>query len=572
AEQVELVVLRGSAELMNDDGGTSLRAGDRALARVGQAPSPAYVYNSAAWDAFDRWSDSRLGDRAGASAQNLPEMVQSYASALDRDGSWRADETYGQVWYPRVAADWRPYFSGRWASYPSYGWTWIGTEAWAWPTHHYGRWGFSAGAWFWIPGRTWSPAWVSWAYAPGYTSWCPLGWDNRAVLQFGRGYGGRYDHWNGWTVVANGRFGSGYVNTGYIAGGRIDVRTREAFVVRGGAPQSRGGYAVPRNAAPIRVAGSRGPGGYGSSGGLGSPGVDRGRLEDARPGLGARGSVGASGRNGTGGGVDRGPGGAARGDARTDPAGARTSRAPAGTDARPRATRPEVIRGGVRSDEAAAFRDRRTQSEPSGAGYPAPARAPRDSPEVVQRMGAPRERTAAPRAFDPASVPVYRGAVPRSADQPADRGPDDRTDASRRGPAAAAPAGAQPAPRTWSSDDHRQAPSPGSRSPEAAPRGGQIDRTPSPYRAAPREAQPSAPSPYRAAPREAQPSAPPSYRSYGGDERRPSPGPAAAPPREGGGAGAPRGPAPSSGAGQSRERPQGQPDRGTAVRRGRGEN
>ena len=56
-------------------------------------------------------------------------------------------------------------------------------DPWAWPTHHYGRWGFSAGSWFWIPGRTWGPAWVSWAYAPGYVSWCPLGWNNRAGLR-----------------------------------------------------------------------------------------------------------------------------------------------------------------------------------------------------------------------------------------------------------------------------------------------------------------------------------------------------------------------------------------------------
>ena len=47
-----------------------------------------------------------------------------------------------------------------------YGWTWIANDPWGWPTHHYGRWGISAGSWFWIPGRSWAPAWVSWGYAP----------------------------------------------------------------------------------------------------------------------------------------------------------------------------------------------------------------------------------------------------------------------------------------------------------------------------------------------------------------------------------------------------------------------
>ena len=95
-------------------------------------------------------------------------------------GSYEA--SYGYVWYPTVSVGWRPYYHGRWATLRPYGWTWIGADPWAWPTHHYGRWGFSAGAWFWIPGRSWAPAWVSWAYAPGYVSWCPLGWNNRPIF------------------------------------------------------------------------------------------------------------------------------------------------------------------------------------------------------------------------------------------------------------------------------------------------------------------------------------------------------------------------------------------------------
>ncbi len=147
------------------------------------------------------------------------------------------------------------YYYGRWTSLRPWGWTWIGSDPWAWPTHHYGRWGFSGSSWFWIPGRTWGPAWVSWAYAPGYVSWCPLGWNNRAVYGFSYGGGYRgYDPWNAWTVVPHHGFGRGYVNLNVVNSTRIDVRTRNAFVVRDASPDVVG-HAVPRSSAPIRSAG-----------------------------------------------------------------------------------------------------------------------------------------------------------------------------------------------------------------------------------------------------------------------------------------------------------------------------
>ncbi len=205
-------MLRGAADLVNEDGRTSLGAGERAFARAGAGPSASYVFNSASWDAFDRWSEGRRDSRLGVSTEYLPDTVQSYATTFNEYGSWQNEPTYGQVWYPRVRAGWRPYYYGRWTTLRPWGWTWIGSDPWAWPTHHYGRWGFSAGAWFWIPGRTWGPAWVSWAYAPGYVSWCPLGWNNRPVFGFSsvnvyRGH--RYDPWNAWTVVPHRGFGRG---------------------------------------------------------------------------------------------------------------------------------------------------------------------------------------------------------------------------------------------------------------------------------------------------------------------------------------------------------------------------
>ncbi len=250
--EVELAVLRGAADLVNEDGRTALRAGERGFARANTAPSIAYVFNSAAWDAFDRWSEARRDERRGISTQYLPDQVRPYSAAFDRYGSWRYESSHGYVWYPTVTTGWRPYYNGRWVTLRPYGWTWVGSDPWAWATHHYGRWGISAGVWFWIPGRSWAPAWVSWAYAPGYVSWCPLGWNNRPVVQIA--YRGRYDPWRAWTVVPRPHFGGRFVNARGIAGSRFDAR---AFVSRNSAPEVAG-QAIPRASAPIRVAGTGG--------------------------------------------------------------------------------------------------------------------------------------------------------------------------------------------------------------------------------------------------------------------------------------------------------------------------
>jgi len=260
--QLELAVLRGAADIFTPEGATPVRAGQRAYASAGLAPSLTYAFNSATWDDFDRWTEARRGTQLSASAQYLPEEAQSYAPVLDAEGDWRYEQTYGYVWYPRVAATWRPYYYGRWVSYPRYGWTWVGIDHFGWPTHHYGRWGYSGAGWFWIPGRHWAPAYVSWAYAPGYVSWCPLGYDNRAVFALNVSvghsyYSSRYSPWNYWTVVAAPHFGYGYVNQRVIHVDRVfAAQSRPVFVSRQTAPAYRG-VAVARGAQPIRWAGAR---------------------------------------------------------------------------------------------------------------------------------------------------------------------------------------------------------------------------------------------------------------------------------------------------------------------------
>jgi hypothetical protein len=205
ASQTELAVLRGYATLVTDRGATSIRAGERMVAFDNGSISSTLSFNSARFDAFDRWTAERREARVGTlSAQYLPNDLRMYSGTLDRNGSWQHDASYGYVWHPDVDAAWQPYYDGYWSPMRSYGWTWIGATVWSWPTHHYGRWGHTRGSWFWIPGRAWGPAWVSWASAPGYVSWCPLGFDSRPV--FGLSVGVNSSR-AGWVVVPRTSFG-----------------------------------------------------------------------------------------------------------------------------------------------------------------------------------------------------------------------------------------------------------------------------------------------------------------------------------------------------------------------------
>ena len=261
APEVEVAVIRGSADLFTDRGTVSIGAGARALARQGDAPSQPMSFNSASWDAFDRWSQERLSLRRGAASSHyVPPPLRPYGAVLDTYGSWNYEPAYGYVWFPHVVSGWRPYYQGRWRFYARFGWTWVGGDAWGWPTHHYGRWGTtSAGAWFWAPGSTWGPAWVHWAVSPGYVSWCALGFDGRPVVPFGHAYAGhsynRHDPWGAWTVVPRGQFGArGPVTRVAVDGRRFGPDGVRPFVVQA-TPPSRP-YAVARESA---IAGGRMP-------------------------------------------------------------------------------------------------------------------------------------------------------------------------------------------------------------------------------------------------------------------------------------------------------------------------
>jgi hypothetical protein len=500
--EVELAVLRGAAELVNEDGRSEIRAGERAFARAGSAPSAPYVFNSAAWDAFDRWAESRRDQRLGASAQYLPEDVRPYAATFDSYGTWRHAPSYGYVWYPRVHSGWRPYYRGRWASLRPYGWTWIAHDPWGWPTHHYGRWGFSAGVWFWIPGRTWGPAWVSWAYSPGYVSWCPLGWNNRPVLQIvnvNTFHGRRYDPWHAWTVVPQRHFRGSYVNVNVLASTRADGRRFGRFVERQSAPAVR--YAVPRAAAPIRAAGAVRTG----------QAVPRGSGGSSRDA--ARASIRSSRVN---------PGTSSVSESRGFPAPARAPRTPSAI--MQRSPRPDTARPtpGLRQPSDGE-RGSAPVTVPRGAVRAVPRRDPNATTAPGSRSGTddwsgdrgvPRQPQYSPPP-EYRAQPRYRAqpdARPDTSTPPEYRAPEVRRPESRRSPEYSAP---QPRPEYRSAPGVRRAPEsrPMPDHARPAPRGGDAPS----FRSAPERRAPSGPPPSAAPSRERSPSAAPQSRPRGGE-------------------------------------------------------
>jgi hypothetical protein len=103
--------------------------------------------------------------------------IDFFYDNVGSDGSWVEVADYGYCWQPSVAvsnSSWRPYADGYWA-YTDVGWTWVSYEDFGWATYHYGRWTrLRDRGWFWVPGREWGPAWVSWRTGGDYVGWAPL--------------------------------------------------------------------------------------------------------------------------------------------------------------------------------------------------------------------------------------------------------------------------------------------------------------------------------------------------------------------------------------------------------------
>ena len=75
--ETELAVFRGYATLATDVGSTAVRAGERSLARDTLAPSQPLIFNSARFDAFDRWASARRDARLGTASSQIPAARSS---------------------------------------------------------------------------------------------------------------------------------------------------------------------------------------------------------------------------------------------------------------------------------------------------------------------------------------------------------------------------------------------------------------------------------------------------------------------------------------------------------------
>lgn len=110
------------------------------------------------------------------SAQGYDDVTfDDFYYELDPYGDWDNDPEYGNVWYPDVERDFRPYGTNGYWSMTEYGNTWVSNYDWGWAPFHYGRWVHSSRrGWGWVPGYEWGPGWVSWRSGGGYYGWAPM--------------------------------------------------------------------------------------------------------------------------------------------------------------------------------------------------------------------------------------------------------------------------------------------------------------------------------------------------------------------------------------------------------------
>ncbi|MFD2058744.1 DUF6600 domain-containing protein [Mesorhizobium calcicola] len=88
-------------------------------------------------------------------------------------GGWRTSSRFGDVWFPTVRAEWRPYTEGRWV-WTDDGWYWQSAEPFGDVVYHYGRWAYDSDfGWVWIAGDQWAPAWVVWRQGGDDVGWAP---------------------------------------------------------------------------------------------------------------------------------------------------------------------------------------------------------------------------------------------------------------------------------------------------------------------------------------------------------------------------------------------------------------
>jgi hypothetical protein len=144
-----IVVFAGEARFTGGGNDTTIAAGSAAAL---QGNPPTATLAAATPDTFSTWW---RGDGDGADKNAVRHLAPALtgAAALDANGTWTSDPTYGDVWFPKdIADDWAPYRYGSWRFLPPFGWTWIDHAAWGFAPSHYGRWARIGERWAWVPG------------------------------------------------------------------------------------------------------------------------------------------------------------------------------------------------------------------------------------------------------------------------------------------------------------------------------------------------------------------------------------------------------------------------------------
>ncbi len=106
-------------------------------------------------------------------AESRADINSDDQTYLANYGDWTTVEPYGEVWRPRVTAEWEPFHYGQWV-WSDQGWVWESYEPYGWLVYHHGNWcNESNVGWFWVPSQTWSAAPVQWTQFGDYVGWAP---------------------------------------------------------------------------------------------------------------------------------------------------------------------------------------------------------------------------------------------------------------------------------------------------------------------------------------------------------------------------------------------------------------
>lgn len=187
---------------------------------AGQLPEPPPVDEQEAEETIIGGTEEDADDYADTD----PSAITDFQEPLAPYGAWVDDTNYGTVWVPHtsvVGADFVPYSTGgHWAYNDEY--TWVSDYSWGWAPFHYGRWIYAdTRGWAWIPGRRYSPAWVTWRVGPsgyGYVGWGPMQpdwyWHNGYAYNYYRPWPSQRFVYCPTNEIFHGNVGSRVVNSG----------------------------------------------------------------------------------------------------------------------------------------------------------------------------------------------------------------------------------------------------------------------------------------------------------------------------------------------------------------------